>query len=190
MGLTVVKLGGSLLGSVALRDWCGVIARAAPVVVVPGGGVFADAVRGAQAAAGFDDVAAHDMALMAMAQFGRALCALGGFACADTMDALTCEGVVVWSPWPMLRDAPGISPSWDVTSDSLAAWLAAELCAPRLLLVKSRAPGAGTAAALAEDALVDLAFPAFLRRYRGITHVAGPNPVPLDPLPGRRVTAA
>ena len=70
----IVKLGGSHAFGPHLHDWLEAIAREAGlVVIVPGGGPFADAVRAAQPAMGFDDEAAHAMALMAMAQFGRAL---------------------------------------------------------------------------------------------------------------------
>ena len=72
--LTIVKLGGSHALGPHLRGWLDAIAaRAGSIVIVPGGGPFADAVRAAQGPMGFDDCAAHHMALMAMAQFGRAL---------------------------------------------------------------------------------------------------------------------
>ena len=48
-------------------------AEAGSIAIVPGGGPFADGVRTAQASIGYDDRAAHAMALMAMAQFGCAL---------------------------------------------------------------------------------------------------------------------
>jgi hypothetical protein len=132
-GLTVVKLGGSHALSPLLRPWLEAIARAAGhVVVVPGGGPFADTVRSAQPAMRFDDDAAHDMALMAMAQYGRALTGLAdGFVYADTIaavqDAAASQKIPVWSPWPGLRAHPDIPRSWDVTSDSLAIWLAGAL---------------------------------------------------------------
>ena len=63
-GPTVVKLGGSYAFSTHLKDWIDAIA-ACPgrVVVAPGGGPLADAVRMAQQKMGFDDRAAHQMAL-------------------------------------------------------------------------------------------------------------------------------
>ena len=45
----------------------------------------------------------------------------------------------------MTTGAPDIPESWDVTSDSLAVWLARKLGVPRVLLVKSAALPAGTA---------------------------------------------
>lgn len=174
--LTVVKLGGSHALSPLLPGWLAVIGRtAAPLVVVPGGGPFADAVRCAQPAMGFDDETAHDMALMAMAQYGRALTGLAdGFVYADTVgavrDAMMRGEVPVWSPWPMLRGHPDIPRSWDVTSDSLAVWLATTLDARRVVLIKHRAP-----AATAGDDLLDAAFASFTARFSGIVRIAGPD---------------
>ena len=75
--LTVIKLGGSHAFAPHLRDWLAAIAGCAgSMVLVPGGGPFADLVRDAQARIGFDDDAAHRMALLAMAQYGCALASL------------------------------------------------------------------------------------------------------------------
>jgi dihydroneopterin aldolase len=120
----------------------------------------------------FDDDAAHDMALMAMAQYGRALTALAdSFVYADTIEAV--RGVVVrgdipvWAPWPMLRAHPDIPRSWDVTSDSLAVWLAGVLAARQVILIKHRSAPV--------DGLVDAAFPHFIARFAGSVRIAGPD---------------
>jgi 5-(aminomethyl)-3-furanmethanol phosphate kinase len=175
-GLTVVKLGGSHALSPLLRPWLDAIGRAGgDVVVVPGGGPFADAVRVAQPVMGFDDDAAHDMAMMAMAQYGRALVGLtDGLVYADTLeavrDAVARSAIAVWSPWPGLQAHADIPRSWDVTSDSLAVWLAGALNARRVVLIKHRAPVPG-----ADDDLVDVAFPQFTSRFRGDVIVVGPD---------------
>jgi Amino acid kinase family len=58
----VVKLGGSFAFSEHLRKWVEALAACVGrVVIVPGGGPFADAVRLAQTRMGFDDRAAHQM---------------------------------------------------------------------------------------------------------------------------------
>lgn len=168
---TVIKLGGSHAQSPLLRGWLDAIAsRTEPTVLVPGGGPFADAVRMAQPAMGFDDDAAHDMGLLAMAQYGRALASLGGFPIADSLVAieavLASERIPVWLPWPMLRDAPDIPRSWDVTSDSLALWLARVLGARRVVLVKPWAPASADADIVAVG-LVDAEFPQFRARFNG-----------------------
>jgi dihydroneopterin aldolase len=179
---TVVKLGGSYAFSGVLRHWVDAIA-ACPgcVIVVPGGGPFADAVRAAQAKMGFDDRAAHEMALLAMEQYGCALASLGaGLRPAASMAAiervLREGGVPIWSPTPMLREAPDVPWSWDVTGDSLAAWLAGRIGAKRVLLVKQREPPAERLRAvhLVADGLVDPAFPRFLHASGAQAFIAGP----------------
>ncbi|MBO0756248.1 MAG: hypothetical protein J2P54_10335 [Bradyrhizobiaceae bacterium] len=141
-GPVVVKLGGSIAFSRHLRAWISALAACAGrAVIVPGGGPFADAVRSAQSGMGFDEEAAHHMALLAMEQYGRALISLNGLlAAADSAGvihrALTAGKVPVWMPARMALAADDVARSWDVTSDSLAAWLAGRIGASRLFLVK------------------------------------------------------
>ena len=180
-GLIVAKLGGSQAFSKHLALWLDALARAAGrVVVVPGGGPFADAVRAAQPTVGFDDRAAHRMALLAMEQFG---CALAGLrpslrlaeSAAAIRAALRAGAVPVWAPTRMVLKAQDVPWSWDVTSDSLAAWLAGTLAAKRLLLVKSIAtpPAPVRAADLAARGVVDPCFPRFLAASGAQAYLAG-----------------
>src|SRR5215470_1126984 len=92
-GPTIVKLGGSFAFSAHLRDWIAAIAGCAGrVVIVPGGGPFADAVRSAQAQMGFDECAAHRMGLLAMEQYGCAIRSLHEkLSLADTSDSIRCD---------------------------------------------------------------------------------------------------
>ena len=135
--LAIVKLGGSHATGPHLKDWLAAIAaEAGSIAIVPGGGPFADAVRTAQASIGYDDRAAHAMALMAMAQFGCALQSLNpalrlAASRSAILRALKDGKVPVWSPEPMAR-AAALPETWDLTSDSLAAWLAGALGAGRL----------------------------------------------------------
>ena len=181
--ITVVKLGGSHARSANLTGRLRVIAAdAGKIVVVPGGGPFADAVRELQPVMRFGDAAAHDMALLAMAQYGIALASLAeAFVLAETIAAieaaLASRRVPVWSPWPMLRDHPDIPRSWDVTSDSLALWLAQTLRAERVVLVKHQAPKAGTSSeCLVARGLVDKAFPRFRDKFAGVVEFAVAEP--------------
>src|ERR1700740_2356469 len=86
--LTVVKLGGSLASKPQRSAWLDTLVNwGGPLLLVPGGGPFADCVRKAQSAMGFDDVTAHRLALIAMGQYGIALAAYSGaFALAKTLD--------------------------------------------------------------------------------------------------------
>jgi len=177
----VVKFGGSFARTEARAEWLATLSSAAgKIVLVPGGGPFADTVRAEQAAQKFSDRAAHRMALLAMNQFGLAIADTSPvFAPADSLAAIAASlragKTPVWLPWPMLCDAPDIPESWEVTSDSLALWLALRLDAPRLLLVKQARGGLD---------LADAAFPRFLAGYGGAVFVAGPQDWPKN-LDGR-----
>jgi aspartokinase-like uncharacterized kinase len=178
----IVKLGGSHALSPLLRPWLRAIAAdAGKLVLVPGGGPFADAVRSAQPVMGFDDRAAHAMALLAMTQCAMALASMEpslvvAADAAAIARALTAMRVPVWSPWPMVCDVPDIAESWDVTSDSLALWLAARLRARRVVVIKHRAvPIGAELLALAEAGVVDRAFPRFRAAFAGEVVFAGPH---------------
>ncbi len=90
--MRVVKLGGSLLRDPLLPAWLDRIAGAGRCAVVPGGGAFADAARAAQAHWRVDDVAAHNMAVLGMAQFAHLLHGLAPrLALADSTDGLRAQ---------------------------------------------------------------------------------------------------
>ena len=176
----VVKVGGSLEADphrrrallTALAD--GVLGRC---IVVPGGGTFAGAVRAAQTREGFSDAEAHRRALDAMSDAAgifrgiepRLVQSLEPWAEAAPARAR------VWNPRRLRVGHPDIPETWDVTSDSLALWLAVQVRAERCVLVKSvDAPGGHDAAALARIGLVDVAFPDFAARFDGPIEIWGP----------------
>ncbi len=115
------------------------------VVIVPGGGIFADQVRKAQTRWQFDDVTAHKMALRAMEQFGLLLQGMEARLIparseTDINDVLNSNHVPIWFPYEMVADNPEIVASWDITSDSLSLWLAEHLNYRNLALIKSTVP--------------------------------------------------
>lgn len=179
--VTIVKLGGSLAHTPQCAAWLDVLAAwGGPLILVPGGGPFADGVRAAQAAMRFDDAAAHHMALLAMEQFGIALATHAkAFVLADSCEklnsALRAGKIPVWLPARMVLAAPEVPEAWDMTSDSLAAWLAAAYGAHRLLLIKSRDMAAPVSAqGLAAKNNVDPQFPRFAARSHAEVWLAGP----------------
>ncbi len=142
--MRVIKLGGSLLSDpYCLKQCLQTIEQKAgdKVVIVPGGGVFADQVRQQQQKWQFDDLTAHQMAIMAMKQTAMLLHSIKPeFKLLDRLSALQVSAAVsIWSPDLYELNSASIAASWDVTSDSLAAWLANQLTAKELILVKSAA---------------------------------------------------
>ena len=141
----VVKLGGGLLETPGALE-AGVLAVAAlarrwRVVVVPGGGPLADAVRRLDERIGLSDDAAHWMAILAMDQYAHVLAERidrsvlvdepGGIAA-----AFAGGRVAVLAPSRWMRSADVLPHTWDATSDSVAAFVAGALDARHLVLVK------------------------------------------------------
>ena len=167
----VVKIGGSLLGSPELERWLEIFAKFSDgnIVIVPGGGVFANAVREAQKLSKISDACAHRLAVLAMDQFGLLLANMNPLiATARTemeIDERTWQHRgIVWLPSTMVLADDSIPQSWDVTSDSLAAWLAEKLGAQHLVLVKSEKPSNSELSLrmMTKDGLVDKAFSDFV----------------------------
>lgn len=152
----IIKLGGSLIGSSDLSLWLAAIARVSRscrIIVVPGGGAFADVVRSAQNELGVDDSVAHEMALLGMRQFGLAIAALcrplGGsvtMRCLPDMQAdNAATGLCLWDPCDMYLRESSLPRDWRVTSDSLSLWICGEFENSHLLLVKSTTPEGSSA---------------------------------------------
>ena len=127
----IVKLGGSLLGSPALKAWLDTLTKFGDgkVVIVPGGGLFADAVREAQAKTRISDAVAHEMALLAMDQYATLMTGLNSdLVTASTELEIAERGwqhrAIVWKPSHMVLADELLPKNWDLTSDSIAAWLA------------------------------------------------------------------
>ena len=184
----VVKVGGSLLADgPRLRGVLARLATGGRCVVVPGGGRDADAVRAAQAREGFSDAEAHRRALGAMGRTAARFVAIEPRLATSLApwDEAGDATTLVWDPALLRGGHPDIPETWDVTSDSLALWLAARIDAPACTLVKSAdAPADRDADALSRLGLVDAAFPAFARCFRGAIVIDGPGgPVRI---PGRR----
>lgn len=148
--LAVVKVGGSLATRADdLRRLGEALTRAGgnhPLVVVPGGGPFADQVRAFDKVHALSADAAHWMAILGMDQFAFVLSDLitGSQVVEDRLGMQTAhlEGrVPVLAPSRWLRATDELPHSWDVTSDTLAAYLATLLGADQLVLVKPVAGG-------------------------------------------------
>ncbi|SKC85052.1 Amino acid kinase family protein [Burkholderia sp. YR290] len=167
----VVKIGGSLSRDPLLKEWLQHLSEfgGGRVVIVPGGGGFADQAREHQAVWRFDDVAAHNMAVLGMAQYAlmmQGLCRRLVIAATDAQirDALRAGRVAVWAPLDLLFQEPNRLTTWDVSSDSLAAWLANRLNAERLVIVKScEVEPARTIEAYAAQGIIDRSFAGFTR---------------------------
>ena len=122
----VVKVGGSLFNRIP--DLIPVLnASKRPLLLIPGGGPFADVVRHVQV----DNDTAHWMAISAMEQYGWFIASFG----ISTTDMIaTPLKTTVFLPYQYLRLNDVLPHTWDVTSDTIAAWVAETLHLDLLLL--------------------------------------------------------
>jgi len=140
----VIKVGGSLSEDPEiLITLCAKLSRLAKdygLVVVPGGGRFADAVRDSDERFNLSSGISHRMAILGMDQFGLLLAQLTPNSCAtplldDAKQLSETEAAPVFLPSRLMFKEDPLKNSWDVTSDSIAAYVASRLQAAKLILV-------------------------------------------------------
>ncbi|MBZ8139527.1 aspartate kinase [Rubrivivax gelatinosus] len=159
----VVKLGGSVIDDALFPQWLALLSQlgGGRVTLVCGGGGFADQVRRAQARWQFEDLPAHNMAVLAMAQTAYLAQALEprlrlAASKAQIRAVLHAGQTALWLPLEWVRDKPGPHTTWETSSDSLALDLARKLNAERLVVVKSCAVDpAATLAELGQSGVLD-----------------------------------
>ncbi len=153
--MIVVKVGGSLysepgLGP-ALRVWLATLTE--PVVVVPGGGGFADAVRELDAVHSLSETESHWLAIQSLSLARHFLQLLIG------------QDVPILDCYEFFQKHDLTPHSWAVTSDSLALAYAQHQQATKLVLLKSVSlPHGCTWPEAAALDLVDEDFPNRLNR--------------------------
>jgi aspartokinase-like uncharacterized kinase len=140
----VIKVGGSLAEDTErLKALCRMLSELAKkyaLIVVPGGGRFADVVRDFDQRFSLSKGVSHRMALLGMDMFGLLLsdimpsCRV--FRQFDDAEELFGAGVVpIFLPSQLMFKDDPLENSWDVTSDSVAAYFAERLNAEKLILV-------------------------------------------------------
>jgi len=140
----VIKIGGSLAEDPErLRALCAKLSEFAKkyaIVVVPGGGRFADVVRDFDKRFTLSSEISHRMAVLGMDQFGLLLSQIIPNSCATYLlnDAKQFSeiGVVpVFLPSRLMFKEDPLENSWNVTSDSISVYVASRLHAAKVLLV-------------------------------------------------------
>ncbi|RLF21502.1 MAG: hypothetical protein DRM97_06580, partial [Thermoprotei archaeon] len=126
----VFKIGGSLMRhtdelKALLKMLEALCKEGRELVIVPGGGPFADVVRDLQDELRYDDETAHWMAIKSMEVYGVYLSGLlSDTTLCETLEEIERawkEGILpILLPFKLLRKHDVLPKSWRVTSDSIA----------------------------------------------------------------------
>jgi 5-(aminomethyl)-3-furanmethanol phosphate kinase len=181
----VIKVGGSLFDwnqlAMALGRWLDAQSQACNVLIA-GGGALADAIRQADATHALGEQIAHELCVELLGVTARLLEALlAGRSPRITFTDLQKQQTANRLPDCCVLDArdflldiestaslTSLPPTWDVTSDSIAAWVACALAADELVLLKSDdPPGDQSLDALALAQYVDRYFPTAVASFAG-----------------------
>ena len=129
MGLTrpvVIKVGGSLI-----KHAPGIIAiireAFSDLLIIPGGGIFADTVR----MTGAVGTCAHWMAIAAMDQYGWYL---SEFGLPVTTNPVFTGKPCILLPYRHLLEVDPLEHTWDISSDTISTYFAHLLSAPLFIL--------------------------------------------------------
>lgn len=120
----VVKLGGSLMHTA--KELVKEIveyskAENESILIVPGGAIFANTVRKVNAS----QESSHWMAVLAMEQYAYYLSDGTNARLTDNLDVK--KGTHILLPYNLLKKKDELPHTWDVTSDTIAAWVALQL---------------------------------------------------------------
>ncbi len=122
--MIIIKLGGSLIQNARrivkdLKEYTKSTGES--ILIVPGGSIFADLVRKVNPS----QEAAHWMAILAMEQYGYYLADGTDVKLTDRLE--NTNETFILLPYNLLKNNDELPHTWDVTSDTIAAWVALKL---------------------------------------------------------------
>ncbi|MFQ6071891.1 MAG: amino acid kinase [Methanosarcinales archaeon] len=173
--MIVLKIGGSLieyahnlLKKLCYLDYSATGREPESIIIVPGGGIFANIVRDVSQKYNISSDSAHWMAILAMEQYGFYLASLEKIKLLDDLDNIPSMSILL--PYKLLKNNDELEHSWKVTSDTIAAWIAKKLKARLIkatdvdgIYIDNKLVSTISARELiGKDTCVDLALPKYL----------------------------
>ncbi|ABR56960.1 [5-(aminomethyl)furan-3-yl]methyl phosphate kinase [Methanococcus aeolicus] len=129
--INIIKIGGSLTYSVnellnKLKDFCNTSGK--KIIIVPGGGQFANVVRELHEKTELNEDGAHMLATKSTDLIGLYFSEISGITAVDNLyDAkkiLNKENIVIILPSKIVLATEELPHSWELTSDSISAYIA------------------------------------------------------------------
>ncbi|MEA1945543.1 MAG: amino acid kinase [Euryarchaeota archaeon] len=126
----MIKIGGSLIESArrlvsAIYEYA--LNEGERILIVPGGGIFADTVRTASNTYGISDETAHWMAVLAMDQYAYYLSDGTPARLITEIESIPIGASVLLTYNLLKKSDAEIEHTWDVTSDTIAGWIASKI---------------------------------------------------------------
>ena len=138
--MIVVKVGGSLMADreklVHLCKKVRELSLQFPLIIVPGGGSFADEARVVSEKFSLPPTTSHFMAILAMNQYGFLLHSLTEESILSEEPRAELGRATILLPYQFLRQNDILPHSWSVTSDSISAFIASYMNAERIVILK------------------------------------------------------
>ncbi len=140
----VIKVGGSLAEAPEiLRTACKTLGHLGvkyQILVVPGGGEFADVVRDIDRRYSLNAFTSHKMAVLGMDQYGFLLSELipnsrKTNTLEEAQEIVQSNRTAILLPFHLMAEDHSLEASWNVTSDSIAAHIANQIHAEKLILI-------------------------------------------------------
>ncbi len=118
------------------------ISKETKLLIVPGGGLFAETIRDAYTKFSIPEDIAHKMAVLAMNQYGLLLQSLFGDNTTivedinEINDCFEYKNIIIFQVSKMMHVNNNLPKMWSVTSDSISAHIAQIIGAENLILIK------------------------------------------------------
>ena len=134
----IIKIGGSWIKNANLKKLIKLLAniKNQNLIIVPGGGIFADAVREASKLNNLSENKSHFLALKSTEIFGHMIKSFEKrIHLTKSIDNFKEKNL--WLPSKILKNEQSFINNWESTSDSVATWLYSRITSRGLIIVKS-----------------------------------------------------
>lgn len=137
----IVKIGGSLMYDCedlinTLKNYCSKSNK--KIVIIPGGGRFADIVRELYKLKNLDDIIAHKLSTLSTDIYGEYISYIGDIPKSDnlhdTKNILKYNNIVVLLPSKIILGTDELPNNWNITSDSFAGYIGKLLKVDKLII--------------------------------------------------------